>query len=133
MSEKLKLVSMIMSCQLCGKSFDSGDLKWILMTNKVLNMKMLIEYGKREHACPECIERFDLPLYNWDKKVTININRTTRAALRELYRRWLKSGEWNMRMNYDDVIGRLIRDAGYGYIFDEVDENKIILRARKKS
>ena len=104
-----------------------------MMTNKELNLKTLIEYGKRKHACLECIKEYDLPLYNQDKKVSININRTTRAILKELIKELTPKSTPKIRyikLTYDDVISSLIKKSGYSYIFDKVDENKIILKAR---
>ncbi|MFW9972795.1 MAG: hypothetical protein ACFFDF_21595 [Candidatus Odinarchaeota archaeon] len=118
-----KLVAMYMDCELCRELVDTDNLKWCLMTNKELNLLMMVHYGTRKHVCDKCREEYDLPLYDFDKKVGISVMRSTRAVLRELGKEF---------GSYDSVFRHLIEKAGYKEIYDEVDKNKQILKARNE-
>jgi len=136
----MKLIEVFMSCNLCGETVSLDDLKWCLMTNKDLCITMLIHRGTRKHACNKCREKYDLPLFNFDKKVSIGVMRSTRAVLRELKKEYLKKhkkeieeGKLSLHLKditYDNIFYHLIEKSGYKHIYDEVDENKKILRAQ---
>ncbi len=133
------LVSMYMDCDLCRKLVDCEELKWCLMTNKELCIKMLIQRGTRKQACNNCREKYNLPLFNFDKKVSIGVMRSTRAVLREIKKEQLKKHKKEIEegklslylkdITYDHIFSHLIEKAGYKHIYDEVDENKKILKS----
>ncbi|MFW9973413.1 MAG: hypothetical protein ACFFDF_24730 [Candidatus Odinarchaeota archaeon] len=123
MNKKIICVEMWCDCQLCGKPTNIDNLKWCLMTNKELNLRMLVHYGTTKNVCDNCREKYDLPLFNFDKKVSINVMRSTRAVLRDLGK---KLG------SYDSVFKHLIEKAGYEKIYEKVDKNKQILKLRKE-
>lgn len=123
MEKKITCVGMWRDCELCGKLANIDNLKYCLMTNKELNIKMLVYYGTMKNVCDDCRKKYDLPLFNFDKKVSINVMRSTRAVLRELGK---KIG------SYDSVFKHLIEKAGYEKIYEEVDKNKQILKLKKE-
>lgn len=106
--KKMQLVGLIMPCRLCGKSKDSADLDWVVMTNKDLYIKMLIHYGTHiPNVCNDCRKEFNLPIYKLPKKVSISVLQDTKKVLKFLMK------QHNYK-SYDDLLKVLVHGSKFG-------------------